>query len=53
MKYLLLWPLANLRQHPWVSATAVASVAAVVFVVATLAGFVRGYEAAVARDVDQ
>lgn len=53
MKYLLLWPLANLRQHPWVSATAVASVAAVVFVVATLAGFVRGYEAAVARDVDR
>lgn len=53
MKYLLLWPLANLRQHPWVSATAVASIAAVVFVVATLAGFVRGYEAAVARDVDR
>jgi putative ABC transport system permease protein len=53
VKYLLLWPLANLRQHPWVSATAVASLAAVVFVVATLAGFVRGYEAAVARDVDR
>lgn len=53
MKYLLLWPLANLRQHPWVSGTAVASVAAVVFVIATLAGFVRGYEAAVARDVDR
>lgn len=52
MKYLLLWPLANLRQHPWVSATAVASVAAVVFLVATLTGFVRGYESAVARDVD-
>ena len=53
MKYLLLWPLANLRQHPWVSAVAVGSIAAVVFVVATLLGFVRGYESAVARDVDR
>jgi len=53
MKYLLLWPLANLRQHPWVSGTVVCSVAAVVFVVGTLAGFMRGYEAAVTRDVDR
>lgn len=53
MKYLLLWPLANLRQHPWVSGTAVASLAAVAFVVATLIGFVRGYEAATSRDVER
>ena len=39
-------------RHPWVSAVA-GNIAAVVFVVATLLGFVRGYESAVARDVDR
>jgi putative ABC transport system permease protein len=53
MPYLLVWPLANLR-HRWpVTLAGVGSVAAVVFVVATLLGFVRGYEQAVERDVDR
>lgn len=53
MKYLLVWPLANLR-HRWpVTLAGVGSVAGVVFVVATLLGFVRGYEDAVERDVER
>jgi len=52
-RYLLIWPLSNIRHRPGLSALGVASVAAVVMLVAGLQGFVRGHEAAVQRDVDR
>ncbi len=52
MKYLLVWPLANLLRARWISGVTVGGVALAAFVVATLQGFVQGYEAAVAREVD-
>ena len=53
MKYLLLWPLANIRHNPWVSAITVLGVGGAAFVVATLLGFLVGYQEAVKRDVDR
>ena len=53
MKYLLLWPLANIRHNRWTSAAAVLGIALAAFGVTTLLGFVGGYEKAVARDVDR
>lgn len=52
-KYLLVWPLANLRSSPWIAAASVVAMAAAAFLVATLLGFVAGYERAVERDVDR
>ncbi len=52
MKYLLVWPLANLVRAPWISGVTVVGVALATLVVATLQGFVQGYETAVAREVD-
>jgi putative ABC transport system permease protein len=52
-KYWLLWPLLNLRHNAWSSAVAVLGTGAAAFLVLTLLGFVRGYEAAVRRDVDR
>ena len=51
-KYLLIWPLANIRQSRWVSAISILGVAFAVFLVTTLQGFVSGYQQAVSRDVD-
>ena len=50
--YLLIWPLANIRQARWISAVSVLGVAFAVFLVTTLQGFVTGYQQAVSRDVD-
>jgi putative ABC transport system permease protein len=52
-RYLLLWPMANIRGNPWISVTSVLGVAAAAFVVTTLLGFLAGYETAVRRDVDR
>lgn len=52
-RYLLTWPLANLRHSPWTSCAAVTAVAAAAYVATTLLGFVQGYQAAVAEDVDR
>jgi len=52
-RYLLVWPLANIRANPWISFTSVLGVAAAAFVVSTLLGFLSGYESAVRRDVDR
>lgn len=52
-RYLLIWPLANLRHRPWISAVSVIGVAGAAFVVATLLGFLSGYQSAVRRDVDR
>ncbi len=49
----LVWPLANLRHRPWISGATLGGVAVAAFLVATLLGFVRGYEQAVRRDVDK
>ncbi|MEE2751374.1 MAG: ABC transporter permease [Myxococcota bacterium] len=51
-KYLLIWPLANIRLARWISAISVLGVAFAVFLVTTLQGFVSGYQQAVSRDVD-
>lgn len=52
-QYAVLWPLANIRANPWISLTSILGVAGATFVVATLLGFLTGYESAVRRDVDR
>lgn len=52
-RYLLIWPLANIRANPWISLTSILGVAGATFVVATLLGFLAGYESSVRRDVDR
>lgn len=52
-KYLVLWPLANLRHNLWISLVSVLGMAAAAFIVATLLGFLGGYQSAVRRDVDR
>ena len=52
-QYTVLWPLANIRANPWISLTSILGVAGATFVVATLLGFLTGYESAVRRDVDR
>ncbi|MDP6942669.1 MAG: ABC transporter permease, partial [Myxococcota bacterium] len=52
-RYLLTWPLANVRHTPWTSAAAIGAVAAAAYLAATLLGFVTGYQAAVEDDVDR
>ena len=52
-KYLFVWPMANLRQHRWISLVSVLGIGGAAFVVATLLGFLTGYQDAVRRDVDR
>jgi len=52
LKYLWVWPLANLRRTRWISVATIVGVALAAWLVTTLQGFVVGYEKAVAREVD-
>ncbi len=53
LKYLLVWPLANIRDNRWTAGASVVGVAIAVFLVTSLIGFVGGYERGVSRDVDR
>ena len=52
-RYLLTWPLANVRHTPWTSFATVVAVGAAAYIAATLFGFVAGYQAATEEDVDR
>ncbi len=52
-KYLIIWPLANIRHNRWISLVSVVGMAIAAFIVATLLGFLSGYQEAVRRDVDR
>jgi ABC-type lipoprotein release transport system permease subunit len=53
LRHLLIWPLANIRHHRVISGVSVAVMASAVFLIATLLGFVNGYQSAVREDVDR
>ena len=53
LKYLFVWPLANIRDNRWTAGASVVGVALAVFLVTSLIGFVGGYERGVSRDVDR
>jgi putative ABC transport system permease protein len=52
-RYLLTWPLANVRHTPWTSLATVVAVGAAAYIAATLFGFVAGYQVATEEDVDR
>jgi putative ABC transport system permease protein len=53
LKYLIVWPVANIRATRWTSGASMLGVALAVFLVTSLIGFVGGYERGVSRDVDR
>ena len=52
-RYLLTWPLANVRHAPWTSLASIIAVGAAAYIAATLFGFVTGYQQATEEDVDR
>lgn len=53
IRFLFIWPLANIRDNKWISVVSVLGVGVSAFFIATLLGFVSGYQEAAKRDVDR